>query len=159
MTEIEKKIIDGKKISNDFLAPKLTTVNDVIDELFQELTKNLKKRLEDLPTTDEGHAKISKIIDMLKKEIDNIKEADKELTRIFKLFIAKTDLGIDEQLKNIYDELFFMQVKLINDTIYKFVKDKDSKKYVNLNPLLKALHEKIKILNTYITENSLDKKK
>jgi hypothetical protein len=150
MTDIETKI-SSKQIAEDFLKKDLTNVNNEIDTLFVELNKNLNNRLISLVSTTEGKNKMTKNITDLQKEIENIKQADKEMTQIFIDYITnRSKLGIEQELSNIYNELFFMQVKLINNTIYKVIQDKDTPKTINLKPLMSALHKKIESLNNYI---------
>lgn len=150
MTDIETKI-SSKQIAKDFLKKDLTNVNNEIDTLFVELNKNLNNRLISLVSTTEGQNKMKKNITDLQKEIENIKQADKEMTQIFIDYISnRSELGIEQELSDIYNELFFMQVKLINNTIYKVIQDKDTPKTINLKPLMSALHKKIESLNNYI---------
>ncbi len=158
MATLENQVINLDS-ANIFLTKDYASISSEIDNLFTDLTKKLSDRLIGLVKTDEGQKKMEAIIINLQKEIDNLKAADKEMTQIFKDYIDnRSDLQIKDELINIYNELFFMQVKLINDTIYKVVQDKNTPKSVNLKPLLGALHKKIKLLNKYITDNSLEKK-
>jgi hypothetical protein len=158
MVELEKKALE-LKINEEFLGK--DDPNTKIDSLFKELIDNLEKRLKDLPKTQDGKDTMKLIIEELKKKIDEIKEADKEMTTVFNEYLTKRkDLGINEELKDIYNELFFLQVKLINDTFYKINTFPGVPKEIkpNLNELFKAFHQKIKLLNDYIKIDSLEKK-
>jgi hypothetical protein len=156
MADIETKI-KNFQIATDFLKNDgLESINIQIKNLFEELTKNLNDRLINLVKTPNGQTQMQSIIKILIAEINKIKEADIELTKVFKDYINKPDLNIGDELGNIYNELFFMQVKLINDTIYKVMHDKQ--KIIDLKPLLSTLHKKIQLLNSYIQDNSLEKK-
>lgn len=132
-----------------------------IQNLFKNLSIKLENRLLTLPKTQDGKDNIKIIIDDLKDKIIQIQTADIEMTKVFTDYIKnKNELGINEELKNIYNELFFLQVKLINDTFYEMITTPGTPKEIkpNLNDLFKAFHKKIKSLNEYIKSNNLEKK-
>lgn len=146
---------------DEYFKDELEKVNKRLDDGFVVLVNNLENNLVNIAETNSGKELMKQITNSLVLKVNEIKEADKKMLQVFRQHVehdSNNDLGINEPLKDIYGNLFFLQTRLINDTFYKMITDKRISDEVRkpLTELFNGFQKKISLLNEYLMKNPIN---